>query len=130
MKVWVTSSQHHDNQWHMGSSSWLRNKALVNPILFGKDTQGTVSGDTDSVYTDYFESGIRINSECYTATVKILKQFLGRSQKHKKNFLWKHNKVDLTSYKPPKRQLRSFILLTILIPIQSITLPPTLKLKE
>lgn len=54
------------------------------PNFLWQQNPGYSFGDTDIVYTVYFESGIRIHSECYTATLKILKKLLGRIQNHKK----------------------------------------------
>jgi 2-C-methyl-D-erythritol 4-phosphate cytidylyltransferase len=71
----------------------------------------TVFSDTDGViHVDFLEPGTTINSDCYIATLKSLKQCLRGVQKHKKNILLQHDnarphitmeaieKLDLTSY--------------------------------
>jgi hypothetical protein len=51
----------------------------------GWKSHGYSSWDTDSVlHMDILEAGT-INSECYIATLKTLKQQLRKVQKHKKN---------------------------------------------
>jgi hypothetical protein len=57
---------------------------LQNPGL-GWKSHGYSSWDADSVlHMEFFEAGT-INSECYIATLKTLKQQLRKVQKHKKN---------------------------------------------
>jgi hypothetical protein len=48
--------------------------------------------DTEGViYMDILEPGTTINSECYIATLKTLKQWLWGVWKHKKNILLQHD---------------------------------------
>jgi hypothetical protein len=45
------------------------------------------------IQTDCLEPETTINSQCYTAVLKTLKQCLRRVQKHKKNILLQHDNI-------------------------------------
>jgi len=58
----------------------------------GRESQGYSFWDADGVnHMDFLEAGTTMNSECYIATLKTLKQQLRKVQKHKKNILPQNN---------------------------------------
>jgi histone-lysine N-methyltransferase SETMAR len=77
--------------WNITVKVHLQKNIYKTQALAGK-LMATVFWDADDfIYTDLLEPGTTINSECYTGTLKGLKQQFRRFWKQKKNILLQHD---------------------------------------